>query len=76
MQFQQWCERVFEFLVEKDLKKERVFLFFWAVERQREKRKEKRNGRRWINELCSNFLRVGLNKRLKLKLLHAVQMQS
>ena len=40
MQFQQWCERVFEFLVEKDLKKERVFLFFWAVERQREKRKE------------------------------------
>ena len=26
--FEQWCERVFEFLVEKDLKEERVFCFF------------------------------------------------
>ena len=35
MEIEQWCERVFEFWVEKDLKKE-SFLFVWVVERQRE----------------------------------------
>ena len=43
MEIKQWCERVFEFWVEKNLKKERGFLFFWVAERQREKSKEERN---------------------------------
>ena len=50
------------------------FLFFWVAERQREKSKER--GVTWIANLSLlgvNFLCIGLNERLGLKLLHTVQ---
>ena len=73
MEIQQWCERVFEFWIVKDLKKESFFLFFLVAERQREKRSKERaeGGVTRINELSLlgvNFLCIGLNKRLGLKL--------
>ena len=74
MEIEQWCERVFEFWVEKDLKKEGVFLFFWVAERQREKSKERGVTRIVdLSLLGVNFLCIGLNKRLGLKLLHTMQ---
>ena len=66
MEIQQWCERVFEIWMVKDLKKESFFLFgfFLEAERQREKSKVVITRIDELSLLGVNFLCVGLNKRL------------
>ena len=77
MEIEQWCERVFKFWVENDLKKGTVFCFFGQLKgREKRAKKGKKVGVTRIVDLSLfgvSFPFIGLNKQLKLKLLQTMQ---
>ena len=77
MEIEQWCERVFKFWAENDMKKGTVFCFFGQLKgREKRAKKGQKVGVTRIVDLSLfgvSFPCIGLNKQLRLKLLQTMQ---